>query len=45
MQQSDAHDAAALIVKLRACSSSADVQAECCAALHDLRLEGDGRSS
>jgi hypothetical protein len=32
MQQSDALEAAALLVKLRAHSSSADVQADCCAA-------------
>jgi hypothetical protein len=38
MQQSDA---AALLVKLRARNSSADVQAECCDALSELRLEGD----
>jgi hypothetical protein len=41
MQQSDAHDAAALVAKLRASSSSGDVQAECCKALRGLRLEGD----
>jgi hypothetical protein len=41
MQQSDAPDAAALVAKLRASSSSADVQAECCEALSRLRLEGD----
>jgi hypothetical protein len=41
MQQSDALEAAALVAKLRARSSSADEQAECCAALSGLRLEGD----
>jgi hypothetical protein len=41
MQQSDAHDAATLVEKLRASSSSADVQAECCAVLSGFTLEGD----
>ncbi len=41
MQQSDAHDAATLVAKLRASSSSADTQGECCTALRSLRLEGE----
>jgi hypothetical protein len=41
MQQSDAPDAAALVAKLRARSSSAYVQAECCEALGGLTLEGN----
>jgi hypothetical protein len=41
MQQADAHEAATLVAKLRAISSSADVQAECCKALSHLRLDDD----
>jgi hypothetical protein len=39
--QADAGDAAALVAELRASSSSAEVQAGCCAALSGLTLEGD----
>jgi hypothetical protein len=45
MEQTHAHDAAALVVKLRARSSSADEQAECCGALGDLRLEGNAAAA
>jgi hypothetical protein len=41
MQQSDARDAATLVAKLRASSSSTNTQADCCEALRGLTLEGD----